>query len=171
MNLIEKLENNNEIKTIKVNQKHKNNNEILKNNKNNYILNPDYNCTFNFPFRRLSFDEEIKRDVNKFTTFVEKKFNFQKYSNLSMIPNQFANKKNISIEQDKKSNNNFISISDNIEESIHSHFSNYVNKLQSDSSKQISNSQNSSVKKNNIFQNSNTENDENKMIFETNNRM
>ena len=171
VNLIEKLENNNEIKTIKVNQKHKNNNEILKNNKNNYILNPDYNCTFNFPFRRLSFDEEIKRDVNKFTTFVEKKFNFQKYSNLSMIPNQFANKKNISIEQDKKSNNNFISISDNIEESIHSHFSNYVNKLQSDSNKQISNSQNSSVKKNNIFQNSNTENDENKMIFETNNRI
>ena len=87
-NLIEKLENNNnEVKTIKVNQKQRNNNGISKTNKNNYILNPDYNCTFNFPFRRLSFDEEIKRNANKFTTFVEKKFNFQKYSNL--ISNKF----------------------------------------------------------------------------------
>ena len=170
-NLIEKLENNNnEVKTIKVNQKQRNNNGISKTNKNNYILNPDYNCTFNFPFRRLSFDEEIKRNANKFTTFVEKKFNFQKYSNLSMIPNQFVNKKNISIERDKKSNN-FISISDNIEESIHSHFSNYINKLKSDSNKQVSNSQNSSVKKNNIFKNSNSENNENKLIFETNNNI
>ena len=170
-NLIEKLENNNnEVKTIKVNQKQRNNNGISKTNKNNYILNPDYNCTFNFPFRRLSFDEEIKRNANKFTTFVEKKFNFQKYSNLSMIPNQFVNKKNISIERDKKSNN-FISISDNIEESIHSHFSNYINKLKSDSNKQVSNSQNSSVKKNNIFKNTNSENNENKLIFETNNNI
>ena len=170
-NLIEKLENNNnEVKTIKVNQKQRNNNGISKTNKNNYILNPDYNCTFNFPFRRLSFDEEIKRNANKFTTFVEKKFNFQKYSNLSMIPNQFVNKKNISIERDKKSNN-FISISDNIEESIHSHFSNYINKLKSDNNKQVSNSQNSSVKKNNIFKNSNSENNENKLIFETNNNI
>ena len=127
-------------------KENKNNEEKNKTNRNHYILNPDYNCTYNFPFRRLSFDEEEKkRSINKVNSFYQRKFNFQKYSNLSMTPNK--NKKNM--EQEKKNdNNNFISISDNIEESIHSHFSNYGNKFISDSKKISNNSQKSSVNNN-----------------------
>ena len=127
-------------------KENKNNEEKNKTNRNHYILNPDYNCTYNFPFRRLSFDEEEKkRNINKVNSFYQRKFNFQKYSNLSMTPNK--NKKNM--EQEKKNdNNNFISISDNIEESIHSHFSNYGNKFISDSKKISNNSQKSSVNNN-----------------------
>ena len=136
-----------DIRTIKVFQKEKR--KIENNNiyKNNYILNPDYYCTYNFPFKELSYDEEIKRNVNKFNSFVQRKKNVQKYSNLSMIPNQFINKKNIFIENDNKGNNNFISISDNIEESIHSNFSNYENKIKSDKNKQLSKSGNYTKKK------------------------
>ena len=127
-------------------KENKNNEEKTKTNRNHYILNPDYNCTYNFPFRRLSFDEEEKkRNINKVNSFYQRKFNFQKYSNLSMTPNK--NKNNM--EQEKKdNNNNFISISDNIEESIHSHFSNYGNKFISDSKKISNNSQKSSVNNN-----------------------
>jgi len=124
----------------------KNNEEKTKTNRNHYILNPDYNCTYNFPFRGLSFDdEEKKRSINKYNSFYQRKFNFQKYSNLSMTPNK--NKNNMKQEK-KNNNNNFISISDNIEESIHSHFSNYGNKFISDSKKISNNSQKSSVNNN-----------------------
>ena len=160
----------NEIKTIKLVQKEKNNNK----DKNNCILNPDYYCTYNFPFKKLSYDEEIKRNVNKFNSFVQKKINFQKYSNLSMIPNQITNKKNIFMDKDNKcnnNNNNVISISDNIEESIHSHFSNYGNKLLSDSNKP--NSSKITNKNKNSEKLSEKENDteNNGFIIETNNKI
>ena len=112
-------------------------------NKNHYILNPDYNCTYNFPFKKFSIDDEIKRNITKFNSFVQRKYNFKKYSNLSMTPNNFSNKNTVSSKQaqknQNKSNNNVISISDTIEESIHSHFSNPGNKLLSDSNKLSSN--------------------------------
>ena len=150
----------NDIKDIKSHEKEKNDNEIHKKIRNNYILNPDYNCTYNFPFRKLSFDEEVKRNINKFNSFVQRKINFQKYSNLSMTPNRF---KNISIEKNIKNNNNFISISDNIEESIHTHFSNNGNK-----DKQKSISQNSKINNNTS---NNDKSTENKFIFKTNNNL
>lgn len=164
----------NEIENLEINNY--NSNQIDNNNKekkSHYILNPDYNCTYNFPFRKLSFDEEIKRNINKFNSFVQRKINFQKYSNLSMTPNKFTNKNNISIEKEKKNNNNFVSISDNIEESIHSHFSNYGNKLMSDSNK-LSNSHNPSINKNSYKNSSNDKNNENKrnkFIFDTINNL
>ena len=173
MKINEKEKKLNEIKTIKLGQKERNNNSLNKIGKNNCILNPDYYCTYNFPFKKLSYDEEIKRNANRFNSFVQKKINFQKYSNLSMIPNQIINKKNIFIDKENKfNNNNVISISDNIEESIHSHFSNYDNKIKSsDSNKQLSNSVNYSTKKN-IYKNSKNENSKNnKFIFETNNNL
>ena len=164
----------NNINSININQIEKKNNEEKKIKKNNYILNPDYNCTYNFPFRKLSFDEDIKRNVNKFNSFVQRKFNFQKYSNLSLTPNRVANIKNISIEQERKTNNNFISIGDNIEESIHSQFTHYGNKFISDNNNQISNSLNPSINKN-IYKNSNNDkrnnNKESRFIFETNNNL
>ena len=152
----------NDIKPIKSNEKENNKNEINKINRNNYILNPDYYCTYNFPFRKLSFDEEVKRNLNKFNSFVQRKINFQKYSNLSMNPNRF---KNITIPKSIKNNNNFISINDNIEESIHTHFSYYGNKNISNSNK--SNSQNKNDQNNSNYQKST----ENKFIFETNNNI
>jgi len=90
-----------------------------------------------------------------------------------MTPNKFTNKNNISIEKEKKNNNNFVSISDNIEESIHSHFSNYGNKLMSDSNK-LSNSHNPSINKNSYKNSSNDKNNENKrnkFIFDTINNL
>ena len=157
-----------EIRTIKIIQSDK---RIKNMNKTNYILNPDYYCTYNFPFKKLSYDEEIKRNANKFNSFVQRKINFQKYSNLSMNPNQLINKKNIFIEKENKCSNNFISISDNIEESIHSHFSNYENKNRADSNKLLSNSISYSTKKN-IYKNSQDEKSkENKFIYETNNNL
>ena len=160
-----------DIRTIKVFQKEKR--KIENNNiyKNNYILNPDYYCTYNFPFKELSYDEEIKRNVNKFNSFVQRKKNVQKYSNLSMIPNQFINKKNIFIENDNKGNNNFISISDNIEESIHSNFSNYENKIKSDKNKQLSKSGNYTKKKNSYNNLKNEKRKDDKFIYDTNNNL
>ena len=179
INFNEKEKENNEFKnlnSININQVEKNNKQEKK-IKNHYILNPDYNCTYNFPFKQLSFDEEIKRNINKFNSFVQRKINFQKYSNLSLTPNRTTNKKNISIEQEKKANNNFISISDNIEESIHSQFTNYGKKLISDSdnsNKQLSNSLNPSQNKG-IYKNSNNDksnnNKESRLIFDTNNNI
>ena len=90
-----------------------------------------------------------------------------------MTPNKFTNKNNISIEKEKKNNNNFVSISDNIEESIHSHFSNYGNKIMSDSNK-LSNSHNPSINKNSYKNSSNDKNNENKrnkFIFDTINNL
>ena len=157
-----------DIRTIKIIPSDK---RIKNMNKTNYILNPDYYCTYNFPFKKLSYDEEIKRNANKFNSFVQRKINFQKYSNLSMNPNQLINKKNIFIEKENKCSNNFISISDNIEESIHSHFSNYENKNRVDSNKLQSNSISYSTKKN-IYKNSQDEKSkENKFIYETNNNL
>lgn len=149
-------------------KENKNNDEKNKTNRNQNILNPDYNCTYNFPFRRLSFDEEKKRNINKSNSFYQRKFNFQKYSNLSMTPNK--NKKYI---EGENNNNNFISINDNIEESIHSHFSNYGNKFISDSKKISNNSQKSSVNNNKNSYKSSTKsknskkNKSNKFVYDT----
>ena len=127
---------NNIIRNNKRKQEENKNTEKIRVNKNNYILNPDYNCTYNFPFKKFSIDDEIKRNITKFNSFVQRKYNFKKYSNLSMTPKNLSNKNTISSKQEKKSksNNNVISISENIEESIHS-FSNCGTKLLSDSNK------------------------------------
>ena len=138
--------------------------------KNNYILNPDYNCTYNFPFKKFSIDEEIKRNITKFNSFVQRKYNLKKYSNLSMTPNNFSNKDTASAAQSKKnrSNNNVISISDNIEESIHSHFSNYGNKRLSDSNKPNSSKLFNNSKK---PEKQSDNEDNNGFIIETNNNI
>jgi serine/threonine protein kinase len=85
-----------------------------------------------------------------------------------------SNKNKSIMEQDKKdNNNNFISISDNIEESIHSHFSNYGNKFKSDSKKISNNSQKSSVNNNKNSYKSSTKsknskkNKSNKFVYDT----
>ena len=136
-------QNNNIIRRNNNKQEEDKNSEKNRINKNHYILNPDYNCTYNFPFKKFSIDDEIKRNITKFNSFVQRKYNFKKYSNLSMTPNNFSNKNTVSSKQaqknQNKSNNNVISISDTIEESIHSHFSNPGNKLLSDSNKLSSN--------------------------------
>ena len=148
----------------------KKNNDKKRMNKNHYILNPDYNCTYNFPFKKISIDDEIKRNINKFNSFVQRKFNLKKYSNLSMTPRRLSNNNNKSKDQEKKSNNsndNVISISDNIEESIHTHFSNHGNKIQSESNKPNSN------KSTNQYINSkkSEKSKETGFIFETNNKI
>ena len=148
----------------------KKNNDKKRVNKNHYILNPDYNCTYNFPFKKISIDDEIKRNINKFNSFVQRKFNLKKYSNLSMTPRRLSNNNNKSKDQEKKSNNsndNVISISDNIEESIHTHFSNHGNKIQSESNKPNSN------KSTNQYINSkkSEKSKETGFIFETNNKI
>ena len=171
LNLEEKEKpHNNIIRNNKSKQEENKNTEKNNINKNNYILNPDYNCTYNFPFKKFSIDDDIKRNITKFNSFVQRKYNFKKYSNLSMTTNNFSNKNTVSAEQEKKnkSNNNAISISDNIEESIHSHFSNYGNKLLSDS-----NMPNSSKTLNNKNKNSENEkeNENNGFIIDTNNNI
>ena len=148
----------------------KKNNDKKRMNKNHYILNPDYNCTYNFPFKKISIDDEIKRNINKFNSFVQRKFNLKKYSNLSMTPRRLSNNNNKSKDQEKKSNNsndNVISISDNIEESIHTHFSYHGNKIQSESNKPNSN------KSTNQYINSkkSEKSKETGFIFETNNKI
>ena len=160
----------NEKRAIKIIQKEKKNNEVKK-NRNNYILNPDYYCTYNYPFKELSFDEEIKRNKNKFNSFIQRKNNNQKYSNLSMTPSKLTNKNNLNIDKDNKYNNNFISISDNIEESIHSHFSNNDNKKKADNNKQLSNSISYSTKKNINKNSKNGKSTDNRIIFETINNL
>ena len=161
-----KIRNNKNIK--EENKNNENNNKI---NKNNYILNPDYNCTYNFPFKKFSIDEEIKRNITKFNSFVQRKYNFKKYSNLSMTPNNFSNKNTVSANQSKKnkSNNNVVSISDNIEESIHSHFSNPGNKVLSDSNKP--NSSQTFNNNKNSGKLSDKDNENNGFIIETNNNI
>jgi len=86
-----------------------------------------------------------------------------------MTPNNFSNKNTVSSKQGKKnkSNNNVISISDNIEESIHSH-SNYGNKLLSDSNKPYSSKTLNNKNKNSENE---KENENNGFIIETNNNI
>ena len=161
---------NNIIRNNKSKKEENKNTEKPNINKNNYILNPDYNCTYNFPFKKFSIDDEIKRNMTKFNSFVQRKYNFKKYSNLSMTPNNFSNKNTVSSKQGQKnkSNNNVISISDNIEESIHSHFSNYGNKLLSDSNKPYSSKTLNNKNKNSENE---KENENNGFIIETNNNI
>ena len=164
---------NNIIRNIKNKPEEDKNSEKIKVNKNNYILNPDYNCTYNFPFKKFSIDDEIKRNMTKFKSFVQRKYNFKKYSNLSMTPNNFSNKNTVSSKQEKKnkSNNNAISISDNIEESIHSHFSNYGNKLLSDSNKPNSSKITNKNKKSEKLSEKENDTENNGFIIETNNKI
>ena len=174
---------------LNLREKEETHNNIIRNNKNineenkneeknrtkkiNYILNPDYNCTYNFPFKKFSIDDEIKRNITKFNSFVQRKYNLKKYSNLSMTPNNFSNKDTVSGDQEKKnkSNNNVISISDNIEESIHSHFSNYGNKLISDSNKPNSSKTFNNKSKNSEKLNEKEDNENNGFIIDTNNNL
>ena len=174
---------------LNLREKEETHNNIIRNNKNineenkneeknrtkkiNYILNPDYNCTYNFPFKKFSIDDEIKRNITKFNSFVQRKYNLKKYSNLSMTPNNFSNKDTVSGDQEKKnkSNNNVISISDNIEESIHSHFSNYGNKLISDSNKPNSSKTFNNKSKNYEKLNEKEDNENNGFIIDTNNNL
>ena len=174
---------------LNLREKEETHNNIIRNNKNineenkneeknrtkkiNYILNPDYNCTYNFPFKKFSIDDEIKRNITKYNSFVQRKYNLKKYSNLSMTPNNFSNKDTVSGDQEKKnkSNNNVISISDNIEESIHSHFSNYGNKLISDSNKPNSSNTFNNKSKNSEKLNEKEDNENNGFIIDTNNNL
>ena len=174
---------------LNLREKEETHNNIIRNNKNineenkneeknrtkkiNYILNPDYNCTYNFPFKKFSIDDEIKRNITKFNSFVQRKYNLKKYSNLSMTPNNFSNKDTVSGDQEKKnkSNNNVISISDNIEESIHSHFSNYGNKMISDSNKPNSSKTFNNKSKNSKKLNEKEDNENNGFIIDTNNNL
>ena len=174
---------------LNLREKEETHNNIIRNNKNineenkneeknrtkkiNYILNPDYNCTYNFPFKKFSIDDEIKRNITKSNSFVQRKYNLKKYSNLSMTPNNFSNKDTVSGDQEKKnkSNNNVISISDNIEESIHSHFSNYGNKLISDSNKPNSSKTFNNKSKNSEKLNEKEDNENNGFIIDTNNNL
>ena len=165
---------NNIIRNIKnKNEENKNDEKNIIIKKNNYILNPDYNCTYNFPFKKFSIDDEIKRNITKFNSFVQRKYNLKKYSNLSMTPNNFSNKETVSGDQEKKnkSNNNVVSISDNIEESIHSHFSNYGKQLMSDSNKPNSSKTFNNKSKNSQNLNEKENNENNGFIIDTNNNI
>ena len=118
------------------------------NRNNNHILIPDFHCTYNIPKKKLSFDEKCLT-YKKSNSLVQRKFGFKKYSNFvistPMKNTVFGSKfdtDNVCYYNTNKYNN-CVSISDNnIEESIHSHFSNNYNlKISDSSNKQTSKSQ------------------------------